>query len=453
MSFIVRYNNQVNMLLRRIFLLASLGVILLSLVISLPVRAQAENPVIVVLTADGPITPAMASYLSRGIRIAERQGAEALIFQLDTPGGGLTTMEQMEQDILASSVPVVVYVAPSGAMAASAGTIITLAAHASSMAPNTTIGAASPVGGQGENLPSTEETKVKNAMSATVRSLTKRRGPTAQALAEDTIQNAAAVSESEALQAGLIDFISTDLNQLRSQLEGFTVTVNGQPVTLHTANATFEPINISLIEELLLIVTDPNIVFLFITIGVQAIIIEISSPGGWVAGFIGVVCLALATYGLGILPVNYFGLLFIVTSFILFILDIKAPTHGALTAAGIGSLIVGALVLFNTPTTPSFQHVSVPLVVIVSIVSGLVFFTIMMIAVRAQQTPIHTGEESLVGREGIARTDLNPKGSVQLGGELWTAELENADAAKLRAGARIQVVRVDGLRLIVRKAE
>jgi membrane-bound serine protease (ClpP class) len=362
-------------------------------------------------------------------------------------------MVEMEEAILASTVPVVVYVAPSGAMAASAGTVITLAAHASSMAPNTTIGAASPVGGQGENLPSTEETKLKNAMSATVRSLTERRGPTAQALAEDTIRSAAAVSESEALEADLIDFISADLNQLRSQLDGFTVTVKGQPVTLHTANASFEPVNISLIEELLLIVTDPNIVFLLITIGVQAIIIEISSPGGWVAGFIGVVCLALATYGLGILPVNYFGLLFIVTSFVLFILDIKAPTHGGLTAAGVGSLIIGALVLFNTPTTPSFQHVSVPLVVIVSIVSGAVFFTIMMIAVRAQHTPIHTGEESMLGREGIARTDLNPKGSVQLGGELWTAELEEGITGRVRTGTRVTVIKVDGLRLIVRKTE
>jgi membrane-bound serine protease (ClpP class) len=338
-------------------------------------------------------------------------------------------------------------------MAASAGTIITLAGHASAMAPNAIIGAASPVGGQGENLATTEELKQKNALAATARDLTQRRGKTAMTLAEDTIQNAVAVSSSEALQAGLIDFISTDLNELRSQLDGFIVTVAGQPVALHTANATFEPINISLIEQTLLIVTDPNIVFLLITIGVQAIIIEISSPGGWVAGFMGVVCLGLATYGLGILPVNWFGLLFIVTSFVLFILDIKAPTHGALTAAGIGSLIVGALVLFNTPVTPSFQHVSVPLVVGISLVSGGIFFVIMMIAVRAQRIPIRTGEESMSGRTGTARTDLTPKGSVQIGGELWSAELEKDDGTKLPAGTRVVVVRVDGLRVIVRKAE
>jgi len=439
-------------MLKRILLLIWLCLIAFSVVPSHAAQAQTSSQQIIVLTADGPITPAMASYLSRGIKIAERQGAEALIFQLNTPGGSITTMTEMEQAILASIVPVIVYVAPSGAMAASAGTIITLAGHASAMAPNTTIGAASPVGSQGENLATTEELKVKNALAAIARSLTQRRGPTAMALAEDTIQNAVAVSSDEALQAGLIDFIATDLNDLRSQLDGFTVTVNGQPVTLQTANASFVPINISLIEQALLIVTDPNIVFLLITIGVQAIIIEISSPGGWVAGFIGVVCLGLATYGLGILPVNWFGLLFIATSFVLFILDIKAPTHGALTAAGVGSLIVGALVLFNTPATPSFQHVSVPLVIGVSVVSGGIFFVIMMIAVRAQHTPIRTGEESMIGRKGVARTDLAPKGSVQVGGELWTAELEEG-SAKIPAGARVEVVKVEGLRLIVRKAE
>jgi membrane-bound serine protease (ClpP class) len=437
---------------KKIVILVWLIYLSISIAAGQVVYAQSSTPQIVVLTADGPVTPAMAQYLSRGIKIAERQGAVALIFQLNTPGGGIDTMTQMEQMILASSVPVIVYVAPSGAMAASAGTIITLAGHAAAMTPESMIGAASPVGSQGENLGTTEEAKVKNAMAATVRSLTERRGAPAVALAQDTIMNAVAASASEAKQAGLIDFIANDLNDLRSQLDGFTVTVNGQPVTLHTANATFETINISFIEEILLIVTDPNIVFLLITIGVQAIIIEISSPGGWVAGFIGVMCLGLATYGLGILPVNYFGLLFIATSFVLFILDIKAPTHGGLTAAGVGSLIIGALVLFNTPVTPSFQHVSVPLVIGVSMVSGAIFFTIMMIAVRAQHTPVQTGEESMAGRAGVARSDLTPKGSVQVGGELWSAELEGG-SSKIPMGTRVEVVRVDGLRLIVRKVD
>ncbi len=169
--------------------------------------------------------------------------------------------------------------------------------------------------------------------------------------------------------------------------------------------------------------TNSAIVFLLVTIGVQAILIEISSPGGWVAGFIGVVCLALAAYGLGVLPVNWFGVVFLILAFVLFILDIKAPTHGALTAAGTVSLIVGALVMFNSPNVPSFQRVPVPLIIGASASTGIIFFVIMLIGVRAQKTPVSMGAESLVGRVGIARTGLAPRGQVQLGGELWTAEL------------------------------
>jgi membrane-bound serine protease (ClpP class) len=188
-----------------------------------------------------------------------------------------------------------------------------------------------------------------------------------------------------------------------------------------------------------------------ITIGIQAILIEISSPGGWVAGFIGVVCLALAAYGLDVLPVNWFGLIFLATAFVLFILDIKAPTHGALTAAGVGTLIVGALVLFNSNQLPGFQRVSVPLIVAMSLFTGATFFTILVFALRAQRAPIRTGQESLIGRLGTARSDIAPLGTVQVGGELWSAELD-AGAEDITAGARVQVMRVSGVRLYVRKA-
>jgi membrane-bound serine protease (ClpP class) len=413
-------------------------------------RAQEETPLVVLLTADGPITPAMREYLVRGVRQAELSGAQALILQLNTPGGSVTTMNKMVQDIRGSTVPVIVYVAPRGGWAASAGAVITVAAHASAMAPETTIGAASPVGGQGEDLETTMEAKEKNALRATMRSLTERRGTKAMALAEDMIENAKAVYADEALEVGLIDFIAKDLDELLSQLDGYTVTTDSGEVTLHTEGARVQSTEITFIEQLLLILTDPNIVFLFITIGVQAILIEISSPGGWVAGFIGVCCLALASYGLGVLPVNWFGIIFLITAFVLFILDIKAPTHGALTAAGVGSLIVGALVLFNSPGIPSFQRVSVPLVIGASIGTGLVFFTILMIAIRAQRTPVRMGLESLPGKTGIARSEIHPTGSVQLGGELWTAELDQGEDA-IPAGSHIEVVRMDGLRLVVKK--
>ena len=394
----------------------------LALFLLQPLHAAAAGPVACVLTIDGAITPATREYLKRGLELAARSDAEVVILQLNTPGGGITPMQQMGEDIRASTVPVVVYVTPRGAWAASAGTVITLAGHAAAMAPETAIGAASPVGGQGENLATTEQAKVTEIMKATVRSYAGWRGPEAVALAEATIESAKAVSAKEALAAHLVDFIANDLDDLLRQLDGFTVQVGTTSRTLHTAGATVEPLPMTFIEELLGYLINPNIVFLLLSIGAQALLIELSSPGGWVAGFIGVVCLALAAYGLGVLPVNWFGLVFIVLAFVLFIVDIKAPTHGGLTAAGIGSFIVGALVLFNSPGTPSFQRVSVPLVVLVGLVMGLMFAVIVGFALRAQKRPVTTGREGLVGVRGVARTDLDPTGQVQTAGELWSAE-------------------------------
>jgi membrane-bound serine protease (ClpP class) len=247
-----------------------------------------------------------------------------------------------------------------------------------------------------------------------------------------------------------VDFIADDLDDLLQQLDGFSVQTQNGEHTLQTANARVQPIHTTFIEQLLATLTNPNIVFLLLTIGVQAILIEISSPGGWAAGFIGVVSLALATYGLGILPVNWFGLIFLATAFVLFVLDIKAPTHGALTAAGVGSLIVGALVLFNSPTVPNFQRVSVPLIIGTSLATGALSFTVLLIAMRAQKAPVRMGQESLVGKTGIVRSDLTPQGTVQLGGELWTAQLVDGEDP-LPEGERVQVVEVKGVRLYVKR--
>ena len=390
------------------------------------------------LSADGAISPAMAEYLRRGIRLAERRGAELVVLELNTPGGGVTTMQEMVEAILESDVPVVVYVSPRGAMAGSAGTVVTLAGHAAAMAPGTAIGAASPVGPQGEDLGETLAAKEKNILKATVRSLAERRPAEAVRQAEATIESAEAISASEALNIGLVDFVANDLDDLLRQLDGFSVDVKGEGRVLHTASATVETVPTTFMDQLLLVVTNPNIVFLLLTIGVQAILIELSSPGGWIAGFVGVVCLALAAYGLGVLPVNWFGLAFLAIAFALFVVDVKAPTHGALTAAGIGSLIVGALVLFNSPGVPEYQHVSVPLVVGVSIVTGLGFAVIVGIALRARRLPVRMGLESLPGKVGAVRVALNPTGTVQLGSELWTATSEAGEAPNpgRDAGAR-----------------
>ena len=413
-----------------------------------PVRAQEERQVIL-LTASGPITPAMAEYLDRGLGHAERELAEALVFQLDTPGGSIDLMSRMVQRIRNSQVPVVIYIAPRGAIAGSAGTVITLAGHVAAMAPETAIGAASPVGAQGEDLGETIEAKQKEILKATVRSLASRRGEQAIALAEATIEAATAVSAEEALEAGLIDFIATDLDDLLVQLNGFTVELSTGERTLNTVGVGMVEVAQSFIEQLLQVLTNPNVVFLLITVGVQAILIEISAPGGWVAGFIGVACLALGTYGLGILPVNWFGLVFMVTAFVLFWLEIEAPTYGALTVAGLASFIVGALVLFNSPTTPSFQRVSVPLVIGVAVAIGLFFMTVITFALKAMRRPVEVGVEALIGRLGEARTDIAPRGMVQVAGELWSAEVEDGEL-EVRAGERVEVVGVEGLRLSIR---
>lgn len=422
----------------------------LSLFPSQSVRAAGEARTVVVLTADQAVMPAMQEYINRGLREAYRLDAELVVIRLNTPGGSVTTMNRIVTSIRSSTVPVVVFVYPRGAMAASAGTLLTLAGHAAAMAPETTIGAASPVGGQGEDIGETMEAKEKEVLKATVRSLAERRGEEAIKLAEDTIENAKAASSSEAYAIGLVDFIATDLDNLLAQLDGFkVVTASGERV-LSTANLEVVEIPNTFIEQLLAILTDPNIVFLLLTIGVQAILIELSSPGGWAAGFIGVVCLALAFYGLGALPVNWFGILFLVIAFVLFIVDIKAPTHGALTAAGIGSFIIGALVLFNSPGVPEVQRVSVPLVIVTSLVTAAIFFTVLTFALRAQRIPVRTGQESLPGRSGIARSAIDPHGTVQVDGELWTAELAEG-AAPVPPGGPVDVVKVDGLRLIVRR--
>jgi membrane-bound serine protease (ClpP class) len=425
-------------------------VFVLALLSGSPVAAQDSSRRILVLTADGPITPAMAEYLVRGIQTAEIQGAQALIFEMNTPGGNVDLMNRMVQDIRSSAVPVVVYVSPRGAMAGSAGAVITLAGHAAAMAPETAIGAASPVGGEGEDLGETMQAKQTEILKATVRSLAERRGQEAIDLAQQMIETARAVSANEALQAGIVDFIASDRNDLVAQLDGFTVITQSGEQVLQTRDAAIQELQISFIERLLAVLTNPNIVFLLIAIGVQAILIEISSPGGWVAGFIGVVCLALASYGLGVLPVNWFGIIFLVTAFVLFILDIKAPTHGALTVAGVGSLIVGALVLFNSPNVPDFQRVSVPLVIFSSIFTGLVFFTILLFALRAQRTPVRMGQESLVGKIGMVSSELNPRGIVQLAGEQWSAEARD-ETLPISVGERIKVVQVEGLRLWVQR--
>jgi membrane-bound serine protease (ClpP class) len=414
-------------------------------------HAQRETSLALVMKADGPIVPPMLEYFKRGIETAEQRDAEVLIIELNTPGGNIDTMLQIIQVIEESKVPVVVYVSPNGAIAGSAGALITMAGQASAMAPRAAIGAASPIDSSGSDIQNdTLESKIKELLKAKVRIMVESRGQDAVELAEAMIDDAKAVTASEALDAGLIDFISDDTEDLLQALDGFTVQVNGDTRKLQTEDIEVLPLNISFIESFLLLLTDPNIAFLLLAIGVQAVLIEISSPGGWVAGFIGAVCLTLAVYGMGVLSINWFGLVFLIIAFVLFILDIKAPTHGALTTAGVASFIIGALVLFNSPGTPAFQRVSVPLVIGMGLFIGALFFAMLIFVLRAIHGRVQTGSESLPGKTGTAKRFDGEAGQVQVDSELWSAE-RSKDSQSIGKGDFVEVVEVRGLRLIVKK--
>lgn len=434
----------------RILILSWLVIALL--VPALRVQAQTGTRALQ-LNFDGPLTPVLVAYVERGIQQAETQAFDLVIIRLNTPGGSIDMMQKIDTAILESQVPVVVYVSPAGAMAGSAGTLITLAAHAAAMAPDTIIGAASPIGSQGEDIESTAETKIKEAMKASARSFAERRGPEAVKLAEATIEEARAVSASEALRAGLIDIIAVDQADLLRQLDGRTVVVQQREVVLQTSYMQVETAPFTLLEDLLQLLTNPNLVFILLSLGIQAVFIELSSPGGWVAGFIGAVAIALAVYGMGILPVNWFGLAFLIIAFVLFVVDVKAPTHGALTAAGIGSFIAGSLILFESVKIPGVPALSIPLVIGMGLFLALTFSLVVSFAIKAMKAPPKMGEKSLVGKTGYVKEKLDPVGQVRIGGELWTAVLAEGENTPIQPGTQVVVEKIEGVRLYVRIAK
>ncbi len=427
-----------------------LGVFLALLLGARAASAQGEG-VALVLRLKGPLTPVMVQYLQRGLATARQQHDAVVVLELDTPGGSISLMEQMVQDIRNSAVPVVVYVAPRGAMAGSAGSLITLAGHWAAMAPETAIGAASPVGSQGEDLGKTMQAKVKEILKALARSLAERRGPQAVKAAEGMIESARALSAQEAYRVGLIDFIAPSLDDLLHQLGGKSTTTAGE-VTLPAVLAPV-PLPPTIGESFFRTLTDPNIVFILLGLGVQALLIALWHPANWPAWFVGVASLLLAAYGLSLLPVDWVGLAFLLLSFAMFALDVKAHTHGALTLAGLAAFIFGALTLFNTPTALPGQRVSVPLVVGSGLAVAVVSTGIVMLALRAQRRPVLTGEahvHALVGQKGEVRAAITPrqKGTVQVSGELWTAVLAPG-ASAVMPGDRVEVVAVRGMHLVV----
>jgi membrane-bound serine protease (ClpP class) len=408
------------------------------------VYAQETAPQVVLLRFKGPVTPILLRHIERGVAVAQETGAEAVVLQLDTPGGSVDLTQTIIQRMLQAPVPVVVYVAPAGAHAGSAGTFITLAGHVAAMAPGSSIGAASPVGGGGEDLPETIKSKLINILTADVENLAARRGDAAVTFAREAVEKARAATADEALDLGVIDFVASDLPDLLQQMDGFAVTVDDETRVLHTTGAEINELRLGLIDDFLNVITNPAIAAILLTLGLNALLLELSSPGGYVAGIVGAVLLLLAFYALGTLDANWTGLGFIILAFVLFVLDIKAPTHGALTAGGIVSFVVGAAILFNVP----FVEIPWETIIVLALLTAAFFVFAIAKGLQAQQRQPTTGLEGMIGDTGEVRAALEPRGRVFVSGELW--EAESLDGT-LPVGTAINVVGHSGMRLRVRR--
>jgi membrane-bound serine protease (ClpP class) len=408
--------------------------------------AQSKNEVLVI-DVEGPVTPVMLSYIERAIVEADVRNAEALVIQLNTPGGSVDLTRNIIQTIIASDVPVVVYVWPKGGFAASAGTFITLAGHVAAMAPNTSIGAASPVDGSGGEIDETLRSKIENILVADIKSLTDRRGEDAIEWAQKAITEAEAATADEALELGVIDFVADDLGDLLAQMDGFVVEVNGEDVALNTADATTSTLESTVLEDLLGIITNPSIALMLISIGSLAIVYEIINPGGYFSGIIGAMLLLVGLYGVGQLPVNYAGLALIVLAIGLLAAELFTPTFGALTATGVAAFILGAIMLFNTS---EFAY-EIPLPSIIGIPVGMAAiiglgFRKVIQAMHRQPT---TGEEAMLGAVGTVKVALEPDGSVFVWGERWHATSDNGET--IPVNAKVQVTKIDGFHLTVKQ--
>lgn len=414
--------------------------------------AAGQGGEVFVLTLDGVINPVTASYLARGIATAETAGAEALIVQLDTPGGLMDSTEQMVRAIANARVPVIVYVAPRGARAASAGVYITYASHVAAMAPDTRIGAATPVayGEQGEpvSLPEAMQRKIEQDALAALRSLAQERGRNLE-WAERAVREAASATAREAVEQRIVEILAEDLSDLLRQLDGRVVALaSGSIVTLRTADASVRFLPMRPLERFLLTITNPTVAYLLLSIGLLGLWIEFSQPGVSLPGVLGGVCVLLGLYALGTLPVNWAAVFLMLLAFIFFAFDIFASTHGVLTIGGLVSFIMGSLLLFQSPEP--YLRVQPWAIALVAAIVLAVAVLIVRAAVRGQRRPVVSGPEALIGMVGEARQDLDPEGLVFVDGALWRAR---SVAGRIEAGRAVEVVRIEGLLLHVRPHE
>jgi membrane-bound serine protease (ClpP class) len=419
---------------------------LLALALLAGLGAEAAAPrAVYVLRAVGSINPGLAEFIVEGISQAERKNAEALVIELDTPGGLDTSMRQIVQAISNAKVPVVVYVSPRGARAASAGVFITMTADVAAMAPGTNIGAAHPVSVGMGKIDKVMEKKVVNDMVAFGRSLAGERGRNADWL-EKAIRQSVSIPAAEAVKLKVVDLQADNLEDLLSKINGRTVEVGGKQVVLRTAGVPIQEIPEGLRFRLLKYIADPNIAFILMMIGLAGLYFELAHPGVVFPGVIGGICLLLAFFAFQTLPINYIGVLLILLAFIFFILEFSITSYGLLSVAGLVSLFLGGTMLFRGGEggVDISWSVLIPTVAIVS----LFFILVAGIVFRSHLTKSMTGKAGMVGERGVAYTPLNPEGQVFVHGEYWQAVSETPIAK----GEAVEVIEVVDLKLRVRRA-
>jgi membrane-bound serine protease (ClpP class) len=399
---------------------------------------------VIVISVNGVINPVAAEYIGKNIRKANEKKVEALIIELDTPGGLDTSMRNIVKDIIGSGVPVVVFVSPSGSRAASAGVFITMAAHIAAMAPGTNIGAAHPVG-LGGKMDKTMAEKATNDAAAYIKSLAERRGRNAK-WAEDAVRKSISSTESEALKEHVIDLVTKDINSLLTDIDGRKVqTVFGEKV-LHTRNAVVIREEMGFRQKILNLISDPNIAYILMLLGFYGLFFELTNPGSIFPGVIGGISLILAFYSFQTLPVNYAGLLLIILAIILFVLEVKIVSHGVLTIGGIIAMIIGSLMLFESPSP--FMKLSLYIILPAVLITALFFTLTIRLAYKAYKRKPVTGSEGLIGEVGVAGTDISKdEGMVLLHGERWAAYSDEP----ISKGEKIVIEAVSGLKVKVRK--
>lgn len=391
-----------------------------------------------VMTVVGSINPGVAGFVQSGVQKAETENAACLIIQLDTPGGLAESMRQIVQSILASPVPIVVFVSPAGARAASAGVMITISADIAAMAPGTNIGAAHPVSAGGKEIDETMSAKVTNDMVAHARSVAEKRGRNADWV-EAAIRESVSVTETDALKKMVIDLVAKDIKDLVAQIDGKEIPGKGR---LDLADAAIQPIAESFRTKILKTISDPNIAYILMMIGLAGLYFELSHPGVVLPGVIGAVCLVLAFFAFQTLPVNYAGILLILLSLVFFFLEFKVTSFGMLTIAGIVSLLLGSLMLFegSGEEGAGVRLAWTVLVPTVAAISGF-FIVIAGLVVRSQLSRPRTGAAGLIGEIGVVKKPLTPNGKVLVHGELWHATAASA----IETGARVRVKNVKNL--------